>query len=342
MGTNRRWRHASALALTFAVAALAAASGCTAPGPDDVAGPDAPAPREQEPIGAGNQLPGEPESPAQGGLHGSLPQGSPEAVHGRSCGTRTPTREEAQAVEARLAEQRALEGANAVPPAVITIPVWFHVIHKGDTLADGNVPDAMVEAQIDKLNSDFAGGEGGFLTRFQFELEGITRTRDADLYHIGIDSEAEYIVKSTLRVGGPETLNIYSANLVGGLLGWATFPEWYEADPFYDGVVLLDGSLPGGYASPYNLGDTGTHEVGHWLHLYHTFQDGCDKFNDYVLDTPAEASPAFGCQTGRDTCGKAGLDPVSNYMDYSDDSCLTEFTQGQDERMLWSWMTYRR
>lgn len=329
--------------MTFAVAAMAAASGCAVEGPDDVAGPDAPTPDEQRPGGGGYQQPGEPAGPSAGGLHGSIPEGSPAATaRSRACGTRTPSFEEAQAVHARLEEQRALEGANALPPAVITVPVWFHVINKGENRADGNLPQDMIDAQIDKLNNDFAGGEGGYVTRFQFQLVGVTRTTNVDWYNMGIDSPEEYAAKAALREGGPETLNIYAGNIGDGLLGWATFPEWYEADPVSDGVVVLSESLPGGTADPYNLGDTGTHEVGHWLHLYHTFQDGCDKYNDYVNDTPAESSPAFGCQEGRDTCGKAGLDPVHNYMDYSEDACLTEFTKGQDDRMLWSWQTYRR
>lgn len=235
-----------------------------------------------------------------------------------------------------------LDGNSAIAQAIITIPVVVHVISEDGTRAGGNVPDAMVNDQIQVLNDAYAGltGGQGTDTGFRFSLTKINRVTNPAWYPIDYGSTAEKQMKAALREGGPGTLNMYTGDLSDNLLGWATFPTRKIGS--YDGAVILAESMPGGSASPYNLGDTATHEVGHWLNLYHTFQGGCNGKGDYVADTPAEKSAAFGCPTGRDSCTrKAGVDPIHNFMDYTDDQCMYEFTSGQASRMQDAWAVYR-
>lgn len=215
------------------------------------------------------------------------------------------------------------------------IDVYVHVVTAGD--GTGDVSNGMISSQIAVLNAAFdpAG--------FSFNLASIDRTANSTWYAAGPDTSAERAMKNALREGTAEDLNIYVTNAGGGnLLGWATFPAWYGGDPVDDGVVVLNASLPGGSAANYDEGDTGTHEVGHWLGLYHTFQGGCNGSGDEVADTPAERSPAYECPEGRDSCKRdSGNDPIHNFMDYTYDSCMFEFTPGQDVRMQDQWTVYR-
>ena len=240
-------------------------------------------------------------------------------------------------VARRNGQMRAALGFEAAVTCGV-IDVYFHVIT--NSAGAGDVSDLQIFNQINVLNNAYA--QWGW----QFRLVSTDRTTNDGWFTAGPRSGQERQMKAALRKGTADDLNFYTSNPGGGLLGWATFPSSYASDPLYDGVVVLFSSLPGGSAKPYNLGDTGTHEVGHWMGLYHTFQGGCTdgKRSDLVSDTPAEKSPAYGCPVGRDSCRGSrfpGLDPIENFMDYSDDACMDRFSAGQDTRMDQQFTTFR-
>lgn len=230
-------------------------------------------------------------------------------------------------------------GGGSLPPGSVTISVYVHVIT--NTSNQGLLSMNDIADQIDVLNDAYDGTTGGENTPFRFVLAGVNYTANNSWYTAGPGSTAETAMKNSLRQGTADDLNIYTNSPGGGLLGWATFPSEYASRPKLDGVVVHYASLPDGNLEPYNEGDTATHEVGHWLGLYHTFQGGCNKNNDGVDDTAAERSAAFDCPTGRDTCPASGLDPITNFMDYTDDSCMFLFTEGQSDRMSSMWTQYR-
>ena len=223
-----------------------------------------------------------------------------------------------------------------------TIPVYFHVVTDGSI---GAVTDDQIAVQIDVLNNTFAGGEGGAVTGFAFTLAGITRTDNADWFYANPGGTREHSMKQALHQGGSNALNLYSTT-AGDYLGWAYLPKIVTkpGQAYLDGVVMDWESMLGTstrYAGQYDKGETATHEVGHWLNLEHTFFGGCNAKGDFVDDTPAQRSPTSGCPEGRDSCPEPGLDPIHNYMDYSYDSCYTEFTPGQTQRMRDAWLLYR-
>ncbi len=255
-------------------------------------------------------------------------------VDNARCSTRKLEQDEVEEMD-RVVRNFQGRAAGAAARTGGVIDVYWHVINRGTASADGNISNSQIASQMSVLNAAYAS------TGWSFNLVSVDRTTNAAWYGMSPGTSAEAAAKNALRQGTADDLNIYSANLGGGLLGWATFPQDYGRSPKMDGVVVLFSSLPGGSAAPYNLGDTATHEVGHWMGLYHTFQGGCSRTGDRVSDTPAEKSASFGCPTGRDTCTAPGFDPITNFMDYTDDACMNTFSSGQDTRMDSMFTTYR-
>jgi hypothetical protein len=177
---------------------------------------------------------------------------------------------EAAASERKSAQQRQARGItpNAMSKAPnVIIDVRWHVITKRN--GTGAVSLAQIREQLAVLNDAYAGrgaAAGSANTIFRFRTKSISYTANNDWYNWSdpeVDPSDNDEAKAALHRGGFDDLNIYITGLADGLLGYATFP--FDTTLTDDGIVLLNESLPGGTAAPYNEGDTATHEVGHWL-----------------------------------------------------------------------------
>jgi hypothetical protein len=206
------------------------------------------------------------------------------------------------------------------------IRVWVHEIRrKTGTL--GTLVAGQVTSQITALNTAFAS------SGITFILGGQTLSKNNNWYN---DTGTYY---NTLAVNVLENLNIYT-NTASGNLGYAYVPNGGGVvGNKFDRVVIYYRAFgnPGTYGAPYNEGDTTVHEVGHYLGLQHTFQGGCAAASgcanngDLICDTPPEGSAHFSPCVDPATCGNP--DPIHNFMDYSDDNCMFEFTSNQMNRM---------
>ncbi|KAK6522754.1 hypothetical protein TWF281_002190 [Arthrobotrys megalospora] len=268
-----------------------------------------------------------------------------EGLAVRRCGTEDPPVELIEKAILFKAMTKFKAGPSSKPveepvPRTQTVPLHIHNVYANQTRDQGYITDEDVQNQFKVMNENFAP------TGVTFDLKTVTHTEDRAWALSGRGSTAELTMKKTLRKGGYGDLNIYIRPLRGGLLGYCTFPETITegSDKFFlDGCDVLFSSVPGGATVPYNEGKTATHEVGHWFGLFHTFQGGCSG-GDLVDDTPAQGSATSGCPIGKDTCRGdqyPGLDPIHNYMDYSDDPCMTEFTPGQTVRLYQMFDQYR-
>jgi|GEM_PF-503732 len=264
------------------------------------------------------------------------------------------------------------EGVLGLRSGVVTIPVVVHVVYANST---ENISDAQIQSQIDVLNEDFRRMNADLSTvpgafsglpadiRIQFALasrdpdceptDGITRTATSVTSFSHSSTASTPTARNPVKFnssGGADSwpadeyLNMWVCDLSGTTLGYASFPADLAARPDEDGVVIDYEAFgdTGTADPPFDLGRTGTHEIGHWLNLRHIWGDdgpgtplGPCEGSDMVDDTPNQddshsACPSFpqvSCMNGPDG------DLYVNFMDYVDDDCMVMFTQGQATRM---------
>lgn len=269
-----------------------------------------------------------------------------------------------RAAAARWRQNHPEEVRSSAP--ILTIPVVVHVLYK--TPAQ-NISDQQIYSQIDILNHDYTRTNADTVNtpavfdtiaaniNVEFCLatfdpqgnptNGITRTSTTGGQLFGYFSPIYEDAKYD-SLGGCDAwpadryLNIWVCEMIPGLLGYAQFPGGLPAT---DGVVISYQSFGniGTVTAPSTLGRTTTHEVGHWMGLYHIWGDDQDcTGSDSIPDTPnASVASSSDCQVSRNSCSNedpywGSFDPndmVQNYMDYSHDSCMNMFTLMQKARM---------
>jgi hypothetical protein len=236
------------------------------------------------------------------------------------------------------------------PDAVYTIPVWVHVIRADDGVT-GELSDALINSQIDVLNEDFRAitntpGGSGNDAQIEFRLAGVSRYNNSVWFYSG---DEIYTYMSSMAKDPQRYLNIYTKEL-GNLLGIATLPS-ESAGQSDDGVMInyhhFGRNTPG--AAPYDQGRTTTHEVGHYLGLDHPWgiYGGCPSSDspycysngDFICDTNPQSGEIYGCPFQPESCGSP--DPITNYMNYTDDGCMDLFSIEQIYRMRCSLENYR-
>lgn len=230
------------------------------------------------------------------------------------------------------------------PDGSIEIPIVVNVLYR--TAAE-NISDAQIQSQIEILEKDFNGLNVEYPTvpapfdavkavvGIHFSLKAVNR-KSTTVSTWGINDNMKRSSSGGINPTTPDSvLNIWVVGAMsGGVIGYAQFPG---GSPSTDGVVVADDCFGnnGTATSPFHLGRTATHEIGHYLNLRHIWGDN-NCGNDQVGDTPLHNAANFGCPTHphRSTCSGRPIEMFQNFMDYTDDRCMSAFTKGQKDRML--------
>jgi PKD repeat protein len=253
-------------------------------------------------------------------------------------------------------------GVNNKAGTVYRVPVVVHVMYKGEAIGSGsNISEAAINQGILQLNERFrkVPGSLGDGNGVDVEIEFALAVRDElnnctnGIVRYDMSSHSNYMnygmnyynsngmdestLKALSRWDPTEYYNIYLVyeiddNECGfGIQGFAYFASSHGNS--LDGMIQLACK----FAESGNT--TLTHELGHALNLYHTFEgDGgggsCPTGNgDYCADTPEHKRSTSNCVVATNTCtGGSSSDHIHNYMDYSSDACQSEFTDDQRTR----------
>jgi len=224
----------------------------------------------------------------------------------------------------------------------IQIPVVVNVLYR---TAAQNISDAQIQSQIDVLNKDFNALNSDYNSvpalfagvkanvGISFVLDQIIR-KSTTKTSWGTNDAMKKVAQGGLAPTSPTTkLNLWSCAIGGGILGYAQFPGGAAAT---DGVVIDSKyfGLSGAANAPFNLGRTGTHEVGHWMNLRHIWGDA-NCGSDLVADTPTHNEENYGVPAypHYSTCSGTPVEMTMNYMDYVDDNAMYMFSTGQKNRM---------
>jgi len=257
---------------------------------------------------------------------------------------------------------------------VIIIPVVVHVIHDG---GESNISYEQIVSGIDMLNEDYQRlnadtintrntGTAPFLpiaanTGIQFALAkidpdgnctngverrlspGTTINADDNAKHYSTGGLNAWNRNNYLNIWIVESIN--SDGVEGYILGYAEFP--YSGGSSNYGIIIRNDAY-GNIGTALSGDRTLTHEVGHCLGLFHTFQDGCHTADcsnngDYCCDTPPESEAFWSCGAIQNSCtdvpvndlyGFDAYDQWENYMSYA--PCQNMFSTDQMNIMLFN------